>query len=46
MIYNTPVRKPICPTFIHDEPTRMVICIVGIVICSYIIYKIIRYYNT
>jgi hypothetical protein len=33
----TIVKKPICPTFIHDDATRIVISIVGIIIC-YIIY--------
>lgn len=40
----TIVRKPICPTFIHDDLTRNIVCIIGIVITSYILYKIMQYY--
>lgn len=42
---NPPIRKPICPTFIHDDPTRIVICIIGIIICGYVLYKIMKYFN-
>lgn len=39
------VRKPICPTFIHDESTRIIVSVIGIVICSYILYRIMKYFS-
>lgn len=39
------VRRPICPTFVHDETTRVVICVVGIILCLLAHYRIIRYFN-
>lgn len=40
------VRRPLCPTFVHDETTRVVICVVGIVLCLYANYKILKYFNS
>jgi hypothetical protein len=39
------VRRPICPTFIHDDPTRIFICLIGLLILSAILYRILKYYN-
>lgn len=41
----TIVRKPICPTFVHDETTRIIICTIGIIIGVFYIYKIMVYFN-
>lgn len=41
----TIVRKPICPTFVHDETTRIIICTIGIIIGVFCIYKIMVYFN-
>jgi hypothetical protein len=38
-------RPPICPTFVHDDPTRILICVVGIVLCSFILCEIMRYFS-
>lgn len=40
-----PVRRPICPTLIHDETTRLVVCVVGIVVCLYVLYRVMRRFN-
>jgi hypothetical protein len=39
------VKRPICPTFIHDDPTRIFIILIGLLILSAITAKILRYYN-
>lgn len=41
----TIVRKPICPTLVHDETTRVIICVVGIVISILCMYKLMVYFN-
>lgn len=45
MTYNPPIRKPICPTFIHDDTTRIIVFIIAIIICFYLFIKQMRYYN-
>jgi len=42
----TIVKRPICPTFVHDDTTRMVICVVGTLLCIYLHYRILKYFNT
>ena len=37
--------RPVCPTFIHDDITRIFISIIGLLILSSIFYKILKYYN-
>lgn len=44
-LQTTIVRRPLCPTLVHDEPTRIVLCVVGLVVCSYLIYRIMRHYG-
>jgi len=39
------VRKPICPTFIHDDPTRIFIILIGLLLLSAIMAKILRHFN-
>jgi hypothetical protein len=39
------VRKPICPTYIHDDTTRLLIFIISAIICIYLYYKIFIYLN-
>jgi hypothetical protein len=39
------VRRPICPTFIHDDPTRIFIILIGLLLLSAIAGKIMRYFN-
>jgi hypothetical protein len=36
------VRRPICPTFIHDDTSRILISIIGIIICLIIFVKLFR----
>lgn len=42
---NPPIRKPICPTFIHDDTTRLIVCVIGSIICFYICYKMLNRFN-
>jgi hypothetical protein len=39
------VRKPICPTYIHDDETRIIISIIGIFLCCIIYYKYLKSLN-
>ena len=41
----TIVKKPLCPTFIHDDISRLFICAVGILLCVGVLYFIMRYFN-
>jgi hypothetical protein len=41
----TIVRKPICPTLVHNDSLRLIICGVGIVVCSYILYRFMKYFS-
>lgn len=43
--YNYKVNKPLVPTLVHDDNTRIIICAVGILLASFALYKIFRYYN-
>lgn len=42
----TAVRRPICPTFIHDDQSRIYIEIVGIAVFGYILYRTMKYFNS
>jgi uncharacterized membrane protein YccC len=39
------VSRPIVPTFIHDDLTRIFISLVGLLVLSAILYRFVRYYN-
>ena len=41
----TIVKKPICPTFVHDDNTRITISTIGIIVCCIIYYKLWLYLN-
>jgi hypothetical protein len=43
--YNYKVNKPLVPTLVHDDTTRLIICSVGIVLIVFALYKIMKYYN-
>lgn len=43
--YNYKVNKPIVPTLIHDDTTRMIVIVLGILICGLISYKFMRNFN-
>lgn len=43
--YNHKVNKPLVPTLVQDDTTRMIIIILGILICGLITYKIMKYPN-
>ena len=36
----TIVKKPLLPPMIHDDTTRIVVCLIGIVIGIYFLYRI------
>lgn len=40
------IRRPICPTFIHDDQTKIIISLIGICLLSYILYRILNYFNS
>lgn len=39
------VRRPICPTLVHNDNTRIIICILGLLICCMIYYMIAKKFN-
>jgi len=39
------VSKPIVPTFVHDDPTRIFLSLIGLLLLSAILYRVVRYYN-
>lgn len=41
----TIVKRPLCPTFVHDDLSRIIISIAGISISCILYYYIIRKYN-
>lgn len=43
--YNYKVNKPIVPTLIHDDTTRLIVIVLGILICGLISYKIMKSFN-
>lgn len=40
-----PNKKPICPTFITDERTGVLVAATVLVISTFILYRIMRYYG-
>jgi hypothetical protein len=43
--YNYKVNRPLVPTLVHDDTTRMVIIVCGLLICGLILYGFMRYFN-
>lgn len=43
--YNFKVNKPIVPPIIHDDTTRIVVCLLGTLIFGYITYRIMKSFN-
>lgn len=41
----TIVKKPLCPTLIHDPVTRVYVCAIGLIIVLFTLYHIGRYYG-
>lgn len=39
------VNKPICPTLIHDDATRLLVIWILLPITIYILYRILKYYD-
>jgi hypothetical protein len=42
MIAQTIVKKPLFPTLIHDDTTRIIILLVILVVCLYTLFQLIR----
>lgn len=42
---NFKVNKPLVPILVHDDTTRLIICVAGIILISFVLYKIMRYFN-
>lgn len=38
-------RKPLVPTLIHDESTRVIVIIILLLLSSAILYRVMRYYG-
>lgn len=43
--YNYKVNKPLVPTLIHDDTTRMIVIVLGLIVCGLITYRFMRYFN-
>lgn len=43
--YNYKVNKPIVPTLIHDDTTRLIVIIAGLIGISFILYKLVKHYG-
>ena len=43
--YNFKVNRPLVPPLIHDDTTRIIVVVLGILICGLITYKFMRYFN-
>lgn len=43
---TTVVSKPLFPPLVHDDTTRVAICVVGIVVCLYVLYRVMRYFDS
>lgn len=41
----TIVKKPLVPQLVHDESTRIIICVIGLILVSFTLYKIAQYYG-
>lgn len=39
------IRKPICPTLVHDESTALAICVILLVLCVYALFRVMAYFN-
>lgn len=46
LLADTIVKRPLCPTLIHDEPTRMVVVLVLLALCLYALYRVFRHYDS
>lgn len=42
---TTVVSRPLFPPLVHDDDTRLVICVVGVVVCLYVLYRVMRYFD-
>jgi hypothetical protein len=42
---NFKVNRPIVPAIIHDDTTRLIVCLVGTLIFGYITYRIMKSFN-
>jgi hypothetical protein len=39
------VSRPICPTFLHDDQSRILFILIGLLLLSSLFWKILRYLN-
>jgi hypothetical protein len=44
-LQKTLVSKPLLPRLVHDDFSRMLVSIVGIILCGIAFYKIGKYFN-
>lgn len=43
---NTVVSKPLFPPLIHDDQTRIAVEVVGIVVCLFVLYRVMRHFDS
>ena len=41
----TIIKKPLFPALVHDDTTRIIVCVVCLLLVSYILYKVGKYYG-
>lgn len=41
----TIVKKPLFPPLVHDDTTRIIICVIALLIVSFTLYHIGKYYG-
>lgn len=46
MMAHTVVSKPLFPPLVHDEETRVAVCLVGLLFCAFVLYRVMRYFNS
>lgn len=42
---HTVVNRPLCPTLIHDDTTRLVVVVVLMALSLYALYRVGKYFN-
>jgi hypothetical protein len=46
LLAETIVKRPLCPTLVHDPLNRLIICVVGIAFCAWALWRVMRHFNS
>ena len=46
LLAETIVRRPLCPTLVHDPLNRLVICVAGLALCAWALWRVMRHFNS